>query len=126
MDFWLLSAQEVISLHDSVLNPGELTGLAKDKSLEGALSRVEFRLQYGFVNDVYDLAAIYAVAIAQAHAFNDANKRTAHAATKLTLKVHGTKLNILPKVVGDIIIEVAQGKLDETELAEWLRAQRKG
>lgn len=123
MDFRLLHVEEVLRLHDSVLNPGELPGLAKDKSLEGALSRIEFRLQYGMIQDVYDLAAMYAVAIAQAHAFNDANKRTAHAAMKLIIKIHGVSLPLPANVVGDIIIKTAQGHLDESELAAWLRQQ---
>jgi death-on-curing protein len=29
------------------------------------------------MNDVFDVAAMYAVAIARGHVFNDANKRTA-------------------------------------------------
>ncbi len=61
-----------------MLNPGELTGRARDKSLEGALARVDNRLAYGLIVDVFDLAAATAVAIAQGHCFNDANKRTAH------------------------------------------------
>lgn len=123
MEFRLLSVEEVLLLHDSVLNEGELVGLAKDKSLEGALSRIEFRLQYGMISDVYDLAAMYAVAISQAHAFNDANKRTAHAVMKLVIKIHGISLPLPAQMVGDIIIKTAQGHMDEDELAAWLRLQ---
>lgn len=125
MEFQLFVVEEVVAIHDAVLNPGELEGLAGDKSLAGALSRVEFRINYGLIADEYDLAAMYAVAISQAHAFNDANKRTAHAAMKLCLKIHGIKWSTHPKSVGDMIIEVAQGKVDETELAAWLRSQNK-
>ena len=123
MQWQLFTTTEIIALHDVVLNPGELEGLAGDKSLDGALSRIEFRINYGMITDVYDLAAMYAVAISQAHVFNDANKRTAHAAMKLCLKIHGIKLPMEASVVGDMIIEVAQGNVDETELANWLRTQ---
>jgi len=121
MTFRLLTVEEVILLHDQVLNPGELEGMAGDKSLEGALSRIEFRLQYGMIEDVHDLAAVYAVAISQAHAFNDANKRTSHAVMKLVLKLHDVRINQNNTEIGDLIIEVAQGKVDEVELARWLR-----
>lgn len=119
----LFTTAEVIKLHDAVLNEGELQGMAGSKSLDGALSRVEFRINYGMVNDVYDLAAMYAVAVSQAHAFNDANKRTAHATMKACLKIHGVRWFVETRLVGDKIREVAQGKVDETELAAWLREQ---
>ena len=70
---FILNVDLVVDIHDEVLNPGELTGLALDKSLEGALARVENRIAYGLIDDVFDLAAAYAVAIAQGHCFNDAN-----------------------------------------------------
>lgn len=124
MEFYLLTPEEVIKLHDRVLNPGELEGLAGDKSLEGALGRVEFRVQYGMINDVFDLAAMYAVAISQAHVFNDANKRTAYAALEAVLLMHGKVIPFNTKEIGDFIIEVAQGKIDESSLATWLRERQ--
>ena len=70
----LLSPALVVAIHDEVLNPGELAGLAQDKSLEAALSRVDNRLAYGMIADVFDLASAYAMAIARGHCFNDGNK----------------------------------------------------
>jgi|AntRauTorcE11897_2_1112592.scaffolds.fasta_scaffold03377_10 death-on-curing protein len=123
MEFRLFTVSEIIELHDAVLNPSELDGLAKDVSLEGALARVDFRMHYNMITDVYELAAMYAVAISQAHAFRDANKRTAHAAMKLVLKIHGIHLVLPAEEIGDIIIKTAQGHLDEVELSAWLRTQ---
>jgi death on curing protein len=124
MQFKLLDKETVLLLHDAVLNPGELEGLAGDKSLEGALSRVLFRIHYGLVSDVFDVAAMYAVAIAQAHVFNDANKRTAHAAMEFVLITNGIEIAFDTKEIGDLIINVAQGHVDETELATWLRKKK--
>lgn len=73
----------VEDIHDAVLNPGELPGRARDKSLEGALSRVENRLAYGVIGDIFDLAAAYAIAVACGHCFNDGNKRTALRVTQV-------------------------------------------
>lgn len=120
-----LSVQDVIDLHDEVLNPKELTGFAGDKSLEGALGRVDFRITYGQITDEFDLAAAYAVAISQGHVFNDGNKRTAFAAMDMTLLINGVVMRWDTKVVGDIIIAVAEGKLVEDELAKWLRERRR-
>ena len=43
MTFILLPADLVEAIHDAVLNIGELPGRALNKSLEGALGRVENR-----------------------------------------------------------------------------------
>lgn len=68
-----LDAALVEALHDEVLNLGEIPGRARDKSLEGALARVENRLAYGIIEDAFHLAAMYAVAVATGHCFNDGN-----------------------------------------------------
>ena len=121
MSFRTLSAELVELIHDQVLNPGELSGRARDKSLEGALARVENRLAYEMISDAYDLAAAYAVAIAQGHCFNDANKRTAHQAMDVCLDLNGVQINWTATEIGPVIIRAAQRLLDEGELADWLR-----
>jgi death-on-curing protein len=121
MTFFTLSAELVEAIHDQVLNPGELTGRALDKSLEGALARVENRLAYDLIGDAFDLAAAYAVAIAQGHCFNDANKRTAHQAMDVCLDLNGIQITWTAIDIGPVIIRAAQGMLDEGEVAEWLR-----
>jgi len=121
MTWQLLTVDMVDALHDAVLNPGELPGRARDKSLDGALARVENRLAFGMINDVFDLAAAYAIAIAQGHCFNDANKRTAHLAMDICLDLNGVQAAWQYQEIGPVIIRAAQGLLDEGELAHWLR-----
>lgn len=121
MNFTLLSVEMVIAIHDAVLNPGELAGLVGDKSLPGALARVENRIHYGLITDAFDLAAAYAVAISQGHCFNDANKRTAHQTMDVCLALHGTDIDWTVEDIGQIIIRTAQRQLDDGELAERLR-----
>ena len=123
MTYLLLSAGDVEYLHDLVLNPGELEGRARDKSLEGALHRVDTRLQYGMVEDIFDLAAAYAEAVARGHCFNDGNKRTAYRVMTIILQLNGVTLTYGTEEVGDLIIQLAQGKIDETDLATWLRSR---
>lgn len=121
MNFVILTVDLVEWIHDQVLNPGELTGRALDKSLDGALARVENRLAYDLVNDAFDLAAAYAVAIAQGHCFNDANKRTAFRAMHVCLELNGVHQSWSATEIGPVIIRAAQRLLDEGEVAEWLR-----
>jgi len=75
MSFFLLSLDHVMAIHDEVLELNELQVMAGDQSLEGALSRVDNRLKYGLMDDIYSLAASYAAAIFQAYCFNDGNKQ---------------------------------------------------
>ena len=123
MSLVLLSPELVETIHDTVLNPGELAGRARDKSLEGALARVENRLAYGMIADAYDLAATYAVVIATGHCFNDANTRTAHQSMDVCLDLNGIEIAWETEAVGRVIIEAAQGRLEAPDLAAWLRAR---
>jgi death-on-curing protein len=123
VSFTLLSPDLAILIHDEVLNSGELAGLARDKSLDGALARVENRLAYGMIGDAFDLAAAYAVAISPGHCFNDGNKRTAFRAMNAALALNGIGIAWETEEVGRVIIEAAQGKLEAGDLAEWLRAK---
>ncbi len=123
MSFVTLPAELVEWIHDQVLNPGELPGLALDKSLAGALGRVENRLAYDMIGDAFDLAAAYAIAIAQGHCFNDANKRTAFRAMQVCLELNGIATRFTATEIGPVIIRAAQRLMDEGELAEWLRSR---
>jgi death on curing protein len=121
MTLIILPREVVEAIHDEILNPGELRGLAGDKSLEGALARVENRLHYSLLEDAYDLAAAYAIAIAQGHCFNDGNKRTAYRVMQTCLDLHGLPFPTNEAEIGPVIIRAAQRLLDEGELAHWLR-----
>ena len=121
MSFLLLSVDHIIAIHDEVLEPNELQGMAGDKSLEGALSRVENRLNYGLIEDIYSLAASYAAAVSQAHCFNDGNKRTAFQVMDLILDLNGINAIWDVEEVGQKIVLLSQSKLDEADLAQWLR-----
>ena len=123
MTFQLLSAELVGLIHDEIPNPGELPGRAMDKSLDGALARVDNRLAYGMITDVFGLAAAYGVVIATGHCFNDGSKRTAHQAMDVCLDLNGVEITWDAEEVGDLVIRVAQGLVDEDELAGWLRGQ---
>jgi len=121
VSFIFLTVEAVDAIHDAVLNPGELQGRAMGKSLEGALARIDNRIAYGLIGDAFDLAALYAMAIAQGHCFNDGNKRTAHQTMDVCLALNGIEIDWDHEAVGQQIIALAQGLIDDGQLAEWLR-----
>ncbi|MGA7816698.1 type II toxin-antitoxin system death-on-curing family toxin [Caballeronia sp.] len=116
----MIDAQQVIEIHDLILRqePG-LAGGHGVGPLEGALARVESRMLYGQLSDVFDIAAMYAVALARGHVFNDANKRTALVTALTYLALQGYDI---PRsdVLEDIMVDVAEGTLDESGLASLL------
>lgn len=116
-----LRSVDVLNIHAKVINQQELQGLIGNKSLEAIIHRIENRTQYGLIGDVYDLAATYAVVFAVDHVFNDANKRTAVIAMDTVLRRNGINLKFDTEIFGQVIIKVAQGIVDETELARHLR-----
>jgi death-on-curing protein len=118
-----LTNTDVVEIHDQVIDPNELQGMVSDKSLESMLARIENRMSFGMVGDVYDLAACYARFLAVGHVFNDANKRTAFACMDVSLSLNDVTLVYRHNEVGDLIIKVAQGVVDEIELGAWLRSQ---
>ncbi len=117
-----ITAEQVVAIHERVILSHELQGAADNRPVEAVIGRIENRLSYGLIVDVYDLAACYACFIAVGHCFHDANKRTAHTAMQLILKLNGTQLDYDIKSIGDMIIKAAQGIIEETELAAYLRS----
>lgn len=73
-----VSAQEVIAFHDRILQrfPG-VAGLTDPGRAQALIYRVQNRVHYEGVTDLFELAATYWVAIARGHIFHDGNKRTA-------------------------------------------------
>ena len=117
----LLSTEAIALIHSQIINENELQGLAGNKSLDATVNRVFNRIQYGMIEDAYNLAATYAVVLAVGHVFNDANKRTAFKAMNVCLRLNGISLNFQTEEIGRIIVEVSQGLVDETELSDYLR-----
>jgi len=118
-----LSTSEIITIHESVIEAHEVQGEAKNKSIEAVIARIENRIAFGLIRDVYELAASYACYIAVGHAFHDANKRTAFTAMDICLALNGIELQYNANEAGPLIVKAAQGIVDEMELAEWIRKQ---
>ena len=118
----MLDAAFVLQIHEEILReePG-LGGFAGPgfAGLESALTRVDNWATYANLNDVFGTAAMYAVAIARGHIFNDANKRTAlvSALTYLTLQDFPIERNAR---LEDDMVRVAEGIVDVQEFANIL------
>jgi death-on-curing protein len=118
-----LSPQDVVEIHEFVIEGHELQGMARDKSIEAIIGRIDNRIAFGMIRDVFELAACYACYLSVGHAFRDANKRTAFAAMDVCLSLNGISLAYDAAEIGTLIVKAAQGIVDESELADWLRSR---
>jgi death-on-curing protein len=109
----------VLAIHDFIL--ANEPGVAGKNlgALEGAIGRIEARRQYETLDDVFEIAGLYAEAIARGHAFSDANKRTALVSALAYLLLQGYVVK-RSAALEDIMVDVAQGKLDYVDLANIL------
>lgn len=116
----MIDALKVIEIHDLILRdePG-LQGSHGVGPLEGALARIDAKIHYDGLDDIFDIAAMYAVALARGHVFNDANKRTALVTALTYLSLEGVEI---PRndVLEDIMVDVAEGNLGQQELSDLL------
>lgn len=114
----MIGAKKILEIHDYIIEQeGGLRGDHGIGAIEGALSRVVNRLMYECMDDVYEIAAMYAVAIARGHVFNDGNKRTALAAALAYLESQDIIL-CRSTQLDDIMVDVAQGLVSHEELSQ--------
>lgn len=116
----MIDVKLVIEIHDAILEdePG-LVGLPDIGKLEGALARIDNQREYAGIDDVFEIAALYAVALARGHCFNDANKRTALVTALTYLDLQGIEIRRSAKLE-DIMVDVASGLLPPDRLADLL------
>ena len=113
----MITAAMVVEIHDLILStePG-LPGCPSIGPVEGALARVQNRIEYDGLDDIFDIAAMYAVAIARGHVFSDANKRTALVTALTYLALQGIEIPREP-FLEELMVWVAEGTIGEEEVA---------
>lgn len=117
----MITLELVLAIHQTILEtePG-LKGLPNIGKLESALARIDNWMLYENTDNIFDIAALYAVAIAKAHAFPDGNKRTAMVTMLTYLDLQG--IEIEPNHgLDDTMVAVASGKIDFKQLAQHLQ-----
>ena len=118
-----INLRVIKAFHDRQINEhGGLPGLRDEGFLLSALSRPENTYHYSEPKpEIAELAAAYGFGIAKNHPFNDANKRTALIAMRLSLKLNGYDLAAPPEDKYKTIIRVAASEISEGELTQWVR-----
>jgi death-on-curing protein len=122
VDDWIWLEAGVLRLvHDEQLaEHGGAAGVRDEGLFESALARLRQLAHYG-QPDFADLAAAYAFGLARNHPFVDGNKRTAFVAMELFLHLNGHALVADDVECVLVMLAVAEGKLDEAGLVDWIR-----
>lgn len=117
-----------MAIHDRQLaEHGGGAGVRDETLLKSALARPQQLAAYGDpAPDVCDLAASLAVGLARNHPFVDGNKRTAWVCCITFLALNGVKLNASVEEKFLAILGLAQGEMEESAFAKWLRDHSTG
>ena len=115
--------QDICELHTQLEEAFILSSGIRDKSLLASAVNAPFQTFMG--NDlypsIYDKAAQLCYGITNNHPFTDGNKRTALHSMYVYLIINGYDITATQQVVENLIINVAAGRMHNTELSKWLQ-----
>jgi death on curing protein len=118
-----LTIDDVLKIHEEQLKRfGGHGGLRDQALLESAVAqpRTTFGGEY-LHEDLFAMAAAYLFHIVRNHPFVDGNKRTGYIVAFTFLDINGVLIPGSSPTYYEATIQVAEGKLDKTGLAELLR-----
>lgn len=123
MDIIQFPPARVLEINHYILgaSPGH-QGPASISLLEGALGRIDNAIAYSGLNDVFLIAAKYAMTIGTAHAFSDANKRTGLAVCLEYLSLNEFEIERDNEKLADAMVDLVLGVLPESQFANILYA----
>ena len=117
-----IDRRALVLLHGETLaEHGGSPGLRDDSALDASLARPRHLHAYEPESDLPRLAAAYAFGLVRNHPFTDGNKRAGFLAIGLFLARNGRELIAEPIEAIAIILRLAEGKMTELDLAEWIR-----
>jgi len=136
MEIAWLSGERVEELNQVALYEGEPHGRNPGADLEAIVYRPQSWAHYKSVRSLYELAALYAAAIAEGHPFQDGNKRTAILSAVAFLDLNGLDLDLSNEdEIQDLITEIAAAEERVSEsresdlfqkLAAWIQRNSTG
>lgn len=116
-----ISPEELVALHDANISRyGGLPGMSDPGRAEAIIGRVQARVAYEEITDLFEVSATYLVATARRHIFNDANKRTALNSALLFLRRNGVQVFDSPELA-DLTVGAATGEISVSSVADTLR-----
>jgi death-on-curing protein len=117
-----LSRVVVDAIHsDQLREHGGLRGIRDENVLESALARPKQKWHYAENRDLASLAAAYGFGLVKNHPYRDGNKRIGFLAIVTFLGVNGYNFSATDVDVVTEVLALADGRVSEAELADWIR-----
>ena len=122
-----LSLGEVVDLHECLLRAtGGAPGIRDAGALDSAVAQP--KVTFGGVDlhpTLVEKAAALCFSLVQNHPFVDGNKRVGHAAMETFLILNGSEIDAYVDAQERLMLDLAAGRIDRTQLADWLRRHLK-
>ena len=118
-----LTISEVLEIHkDQIEKYGGDFGIRDMGLLQSAIAIPAAGTydQY-FHNDIFEMAAAYLFHIVQNHPFIDGNKRTGAVAALVFLILNDINLDLNEYEFEEMVMKVAQGRIDKAEITSYFR-----
>lgn len=120
-----LPKKSVLAIHDRQLRLyGGKPGILDEAKLDSALNHPKWLQRYSRAT-ILEMAAGYGFHICKNHAFVKGNKRTASFAMLTFLQRNGFQITVTDMEAYEKMIAVADNKVSEQQLAQWLEAVTK-
>lgn len=123
MKIKFLSLPDVTRLHlDQIKTFGGTNGIRDLNSLKSALSTPKATYDGQFLHPtIHEMASAYLFHIVKNHPFIDGNKRTGTMAMLVFLAINDYDFNAPGKDLLETVLQVAQGKVNKSELAIFIK-----
>jgi death-on-curing protein len=118
-----LGLSEVVEIHRRLLEQtGGAAGIRDLGALESALAQPKMALAgLDLYPTLADKAAALCFSLVGNHPFVDGNKRVGHAATETFLVLNGAEIDAHLDEQERVMLDLAAGRIDRGQLADWLR-----
>lgn len=114
----MINSTFVIAVHNEILRQ---TGVGREgchiEKLESVLGRIDQQIYYNDVNDLFEIAAWYGIALAKGHAFVDGNKRTGLAVMLTFLEIQGVSIHESTGL-DDLMVDIVESQEQHENLAK--------
>lgn len=118
-----LGLDEVLEIHrDQITLYGGSDGIRDMGLLQSALAMPQAGVQDQYLHsDLFEMAGAYLFHIVKNHPFIDGNKRVGAVAAFVFLEMNGVQIRCTNHELVDIVLAVAEGRIQKSGVAEFFR-----
>ena len=119
-----LDKDEVLLIHaDQIERYGGGLGVRDNGLLESAIAQPQATFGGQWLHPtLFEMASAYLFHLVENHPFLDGNKRVGTAAAIVFLKINGLNIQVTDEEMTNFVLEVAQGRINKSAIAEFLRS----